>query len=654
MSNIVTRWILEMKDMISAPAKKVKEAMSVAKKEVGKVGDGFKVTGAKAVKSLKEQEKQLNDYKKQLREEERQLKALETAQKKMTGKEWQKQEFAIKKCKEEIGKYKNTIESIELDVADLTDEVKKFEAQQAKIANTAMMWNQASDMVKKFADSLDFAKEYKDVESNIQRMTGASGDALQESSAKVHRLAAVYGDSGEEIARSANAMSKAMGISFNDALSLAEEGYKKGANLNGDMLEQMREYSSVLQPLGYTAEDVMAKMAQAGKDGVFNDKALDALKEGGLSLREMGQAQVDALAGIGLLPKDLKDKTVKEAIETIGAALEASGATVAQKQAVIADIFKGAGEDMGMFINQGLMSTPTLENMPAIEQAGSWVKGFMADVQSWSAQMFGSLAIAAQDIAPMFDVVGGAITLFQSLSKVTWLQTIATKALSVATGIMNVIAMAGPWGWIALAIGSVILAVKLLANKFEWAAGIVGGVKESFMDFGKAILKIVLMPLRTVLETVGILGEAIGLLFEGKFGEAWGAAKKIVEVPGKLANEIADDISNGVDNAKKGATKAIEEQREKKEADKLGVTGPTRANNEIVKLDGQVLDPDKKSSKKDSNSLSGTGGSKALTMNLTINNHFSNIKSKLDVRSIADEVAGVIVGRVRDAAVSFA
>lgn len=643
-----------MKDMISAPAKKVKEAMSVAKKEVGKVGDGFKVTGAKAVKSLKEQEKQLNDYKKQLREEERQLKALETAQKKMTGKEWQKQEFAIKKCKEEIGKYKNTIESIELDVADLTDEVKKFEAQQAKIANTAMMWNQASDMVKKFADSLDFAKEYKDVESNIQRMTGASGDALEKSSAKVHRLSAVYGDSGEEIARAANAMSKAMGISFNDALSLAEEGYKKGANLNGDMLEQMREYSSVLKPLGYTAEEVMAKMVQAGKSGVFNDKALDALKEGGLSLREMGQAQVDALAGIGLLPKDLKDKTVKEAIETIGAALEASGAAVAQKQAVIADIFKGAGEDMGMFINQGLMSTPTLENMPAIEQAGSWVKGFMADVQSWSAQMFGSLAIAAQGIAPLLSGVSSAIGLFQTLSKVTWIQTIATKALSVATGIMNVIAMAGPWGWIALAIGAVILIVKQLADKFEWAAGIVGGVQESFKSFGKVLIDIVLLPVKTIVNTLGVLGKTIWKLIKGDWSGAWEEAKHIVDP----VKDIIDDTKSAATDFAKGYNKGKANLRAKKETEGLGLTtGPETANDQIVTLDGEALNPDGRKDKKgakESNSLSGTGGSKALTMNLTINNHFSNIKSKLDVRSIADEVAGVIVGRVRDAAVSFA
>ena len=136
-------------------------------------------------------------------------------------------------------------------------------------------------------------------------------------------------------------------------------------------------------------------MAWGAQNGIFSDKMLDSLKEASLSIKEMDQAQVDALKGIGIVPADLKDKTVKQVVEMMGTAMDNASYTVQQKQKIIADVFRGAGEDAGAMLTQGLTSQTSLDSMPAIEQSGSWIKGFMADAFTFTPKVLSPICSAA-------------------------------------------------------------------------------------------------------------------------------------------------------------------------------------------------------------------------------------------------------------------
>lgn len=401
----------------------------------------------------------------------------------------------------------------------MEDKLQSFNMKQIKVFSgfgkaldpTAM--NSISEMADNINGKLDFTKDISNTKTMLGQMGVENIDAM---AAKVHNLGKVWEENDAEIAKSTNAMTKQLGGSFESNLAILQAGYEKGANLNGDMLDQFKEYAPQIKELGLNASDMMVIMAKAGKDGVFSDKAIDSIKEANLSLKEMGPAQMAALKGIGLdFQKDLKDKSSFEAVRMISKAMD--GANAQAKQLALTDIFKGAGEDAGMGFILGLGSMdldPT--KLANFKQADEGLKGWISGVESYVADKLGGMMPYLQGISMGIITLGSFISIIQSLTAAQWLSNIA--------------AAASPYMWVALAIGAVIAAVVIAINYFdEWGAtllvfmgpigrvivalkliydhwdsivnafksdGIMGGLKR----IGEVLMDVILKPLQQVLE----------------------------------------------------------------------------------------------------------------------------------------------------------
>lgn len=659
MSDFVTEWVLKLKDMMTAPAKE-------AQKSVEATGKALKETNAIGVQSEKQLQQTLSNTQQYRKENIAQIKATEKTMKelertiKSTGSSWneiQDARLALKKAKADLEYYNQTLKETEDDLEQINSRLDEFTRRNERIGAVTTTWNQFSELVGNVTQALSFAGAYKDMEANVQRYTGLSGEALDVVSGKVYKLSAQYGDNADDVGRAANAVSKNFGISFNDAIGVMEKGYLKGANLNGDMLDQFKEYSTVLAPLGYTAEEVMSKMALAGKSGIFSDKALDALKEGGLSLKEMDIAQQQALAGIGLLPSDLKDKTVKEAIEIVGAAMDSAGVTVQQRQKTVADIFRGAGEDAGGALVQALMVNTPISDIPSVSNAGTWIKGFMADVQSFVSQTVGGLVVNVTQFLPVLTGVSSGIAIFQSLAKVTWIQTAATKALTIATRIFSVALNMTPLGWVITGIGLIVAGVIALRNKFEWARGAVEAGTNSWKQWGKVILDFVLLPIKSVI--AGLQG--IWKLLHGD----WSGAMKSFSSPFlDMKNDIAGAVKATSDGYAKGSKEFRHEQYIKARDAQIAknAAGKTSASTDPTLLSFSPTVPmgggGGKSTKGGGSgaggglSVSGSGG-RAINMTLTVHNNFNGkISNDIDVRTVANKVTEMMVDQLRDVLVT--
>ncbi len=209
--------------------------------------------------------------------------------------------------------------------------------------------NQMGELFESVSEQLDFTNDISNTQTALNQMDVKNVDEM---SKKIHEISKIFNEDFVEIAKAANAMTKQIGGSFESNLALLEAGYEKGANLNGDMLDQFKEYGPQIRELGLDASQMLAIMTNAGKQGVFSDKAIDSIKEANLSLKEMGKPQIEALKGIGLGVEDLAGKTSFEAVRMITKAMD--GATAQAKQLALTDIFKGAGEDAGMSFILGL------------------------------------------------------------------------------------------------------------------------------------------------------------------------------------------------------------------------------------------------------------------------------------------------------------
>lgn len=649
MSNFITKWILEFGDKVTAPIKNMVKGITDATGSVGKLNERIQYTEKEAQEALVNTKAHFNDLKDKIKENEAEVKKLEKAYEKAApGQNKAAALSALEAQRNKVKALNKDLEETEADLQDINEQLDKFKSKDQNWNTIITGANQFAEVIGRVAESLSFSVEIQNLTTEVKRMTDLSGAALDGFVAKSLEISEVYRQDSSEIATAANAMTKQIGGTYEENLRLIEEGFKRGANANGDFLDQMKEYGPQVAALGVSASDAIALIAKAGKDGVFSDKALDALKEGGLAVREMGQAQIDALAGIGLKQKDLVGKTSIEALQLISKSMK--GATEQAKQLVLADIFKGAGEDAGKAFIEGLADgMPHLEDLPAVEEAGAGFLRFWSNIKTRAGQIVGDLGIYAEKMGPFLQVIASVIPIVQALTKATWLQAAAQKVLNfvmsmnpiglIIAGITALIALIyfaidsfDTWGSTVLLfmgpIGMLISAIVLIKRHWDsiieafQSDGIIGGLKR----IGMVLIDVLMHPLQRIL---GWVGELTG----------WDWAK--------------NSASAVEEFRKKNNLITVNEEKPKTAEEKKSTSV-----NDLIKPGKLSFNPDDKKNKGkkgkgDSDGLnvgSGSGGIKSITIN--VNNIF-NADKNVNIRDLADKVAGRIADRLQDAAINI-
>jgi TP901 family phage tail tape measure protein len=704
--------VLEISNRVTGPISEMQKQLRASADQWDDVSTAAKQSLSEIKSQLNIEKNDLKGYQKQVKETEKTLKELEKQKLKAApGQTWGKIEGEIRKANKQLDQYKQSVIDTEKQIDILGQAHEKASKSSSNWANAAVVANQASELISKATSAMSFAPEIQALEANIQRMTNRSGDSLEDLTSKVYQLGSVFKEDSNQIAQSANAISKTMGISFEQALGLIEQGFEKGANLNGDMLDQLKEYGPQMKLAGVSASEMIALMAKAGKDGIFSDKALDSIKEANLSLREMGQPQIDALKGIGIEVKDLAGKTSFEAVQMITKSME--GATIQARQLVLTDIFKGAGEDAGLNFISGLNSVDLdINNIPSVKQAGSSTQEFLASLKASFATTFETISANAEVIGGTIQTIASMIPIIDALSKSTrvakavqWLWNAALYASPLIIFVAAVAAVVAiVWG--------VVEAVSWAWENFEGFRSVILGTFEVVKAFGGILVDYVINTVKNLMSGLSGMGKALYQLFTGDFKDAFETGKKaVMDLTGvttiqqayqgaKKVGQAWNDgyaqgasgkgSSNSIGNAIKVAMSATNGQvltymqnmgnlhgdsyvnAMIKKAEKWAKFLDKQNNTDIYSkklesaknsflesrksnvLDGNIIVKDKKTKGNGGINIDGSKGSnKAITMNLEIKNYFSNISSKLDVTEIANQVSAVINDRLRDAAVSL-
>lgn len=177
--------------------------------------------------------------------------------------------------------------------------------------------------------------------------------------ADILAIADTFDQDYNEVAQAAISVSKQLGIGVGEATDLIEEGFLKGSNNSGEFLDILKEYPAQFAAAGIGADQAFAIINQQVTEGIYSDKGVDAIKEGGLRLRENTKAVREALAPLDeSIKKQIEQEVAAgrsfEAIKLVSEALNDASLTADQTQAIIADVFGGAGEDAGLAYLQTL------------------------------------------------------------------------------------------------------------------------------------------------------------------------------------------------------------------------------------------------------------------------------------------------------------
>lgn len=200
----------------------------------------------------------------------------------------------------------------------------------------------------------DYNKGLIEATRLTKQFTDLSGEELVSYRSEVQAVSDTFNKDFVEVLRAANALQKQFGITSQEALDALKEGFINGADVNGEFLKNVKEYSTFFKEAGLSAEEFIAINVQTEKQGLFSDKGIDAIKEATIRLREMTTATSTALEGIGISSKRVQEelqngsKTTFDIIREVSAKLNELPDSASSVGAALADIFSGPGEDAGL------------------------------------------------------------------------------------------------------------------------------------------------------------------------------------------------------------------------------------------------------------------------------------------------------------------
>ena len=268
-----------------------------------------------------------------------------------------------------------------------------------------------------------------------KQLTGLSGNELKQFRNEVQAISDTFGKDFRETLNTANALTRQFGISTDEAVSLLKEGLISGADVSGEFLQNVREYSTFFKEAGLNADEFIAIVSQTNKDGLFSDKGIDAIKEATIRLREMTTATSTALKNIGLdskqVQKDLVSgsKTIFDVIREISARLGELPENSAAVGAAIADIFGSPGEDAG------LQYLKTLKDIDTSMQTVIKSSGELGELQRARINSEIELQNAISEFA---DITGGTFEALQSKIKTGWNATMTDIVKTINSQIKRV------------------------------------------------------------------------------------------------------------------------------------------------------------------------------------------------------------------------
>jgi len=153
------------------------------------------------------------------------------------------------------------------------------------------------------------------------------------------------------------------GINGRDAYNLIAQGAQNGLNQNGDLVDQISEYSTYYSDMGFSVEEMFNAMANGVESGAYQvDYLNDAMKEFGIRSKDGSKASTEAFEALGLDADEMTKKfaeggeSSREAFDKVSEALLNMDDKVLQNQAGVA-LFGTKWEDLGVDAIEALTNT---------------------------------------------------------------------------------------------------------------------------------------------------------------------------------------------------------------------------------------------------------------------------------------------------------
>lgn len=197
-----------------------------------------------------------------------------------------------------------------------------------------------------------------------QNFTGLTGDAADKITADTQAIADHMGKSFDDTIGAANTLVQQFGISWEESLTKIEDGIEAGADMNGRLVENIKQFAPALRDAGVSAGEFVSILAET-RNGIFDEKGVQEIVKGGTRLRAMTKEVAESLDACGIsskqMQKDLKEGniTMLDAVQQVAAKLKELPENSQEAGQIMKSVFGRTAAEGGTLLIQSIADVNT-------------------------------------------------------------------------------------------------------------------------------------------------------------------------------------------------------------------------------------------------------------------------------------------------------
>lgn len=198
----------------------------------------------------------------------------------------------------------------------------------------------------------DYNKGLIEASRLTENFTGKTGEAADAVTTRMQALGDKMGKSYSDTIGAANQLVQQFGITWDEAMQLMQDGITAGADMGGNLTNNISQFAGAFKDAGVSAEQFMAILAET-RNGLFDEKALQSISVAGNRLRAMTDATEKALNNVGIDAKKMQEDvasgniSMMDAIKMITDKLKELPVNSQEAGEIMKNVFGRAAGQMG-------------------------------------------------------------------------------------------------------------------------------------------------------------------------------------------------------------------------------------------------------------------------------------------------------------------
>ena len=659
MSQVTTKWILKLVDRVSGPGKK-------AQQRAGGIGNAFKKAGAVGNKALK---------------------ILGVGTLSLTS--------ILAGASAQTAVFQN--EFLELKNLNLDKSVEQVDALRKSVLRTALDTGLAAQATSKSYFDIQsatglYGEEVDGIVTKIGKFSIATKAQLDSVTNATGKAIGIWKFGNDQMDNYLASMAKTVqvGVTTFDQLARVQVDYAGAAAAAGQGFDSANKLFAAFTKSAKSTEEA-ATATKTAFMGLSDPNVQKGLASYGIKLfdtagnmRSIDEIATDLVGTLSTMNDQQFSKFMgkvggPEGLKILLNQAKANGDGLLQTfkdfdnvQFDVGEAIKNANGDVTILAN--LLKNRVNTLLIAIGQVAlpSIIRGFET-MNGWVVGLFNFFETKGQIVVDVLKSIAIGVGITSAAYGVWWLvtnlMTLSMGSLSKAQLALNAAMKANVIGIVVTAISALVTGLALAWQRSEKFRGILVGLVEAAKWFGVALKDNVLNTIKNIISGVSGIGNALGLLFKGKFGaarEAAGEAFNTLKTASVGNKSIGAATREGFDTGyTKGFSAVMDRKGTSTFKNPIGQqnTPDTKGKSiqDLFKDDEKPITDDLNTSgsspsgKSGLSANGGTGSGKSITMNLDITNIFQLAEDAIDkAEEIAEKVMEKVNDKLKDGVIQYA